>query len=21
LELGGVARRNFGTWRVSRWGC
>jgi len=20
-ELGGVARRNFGTWRVSRWGC
>jgi len=21
LELGGVARRNFGTWRGSRWGC
>jgi len=21
LELGSVARRNFGTWRVSRWGC
>jgi len=20
-ELGSVARRNFGTWRVSRWGC
>jgi len=20
-ELGGVARRNFGTWRASRWGC
>jgi len=20
-ELGGVARRNFGTWRVCRWGC
>jgi len=20
-ELGGLARRNFGTWRVSRWGC
>jgi len=20
-ELGGVAWRNFGTWRVSRWGC
>jgi len=20
-ELGNVARRNFGTWRVSRWGC
>jgi len=21
LELRGVARRNFGTCRVSRWGC
>jgi len=20
-ELGGVARRNFSTWRASRWGC
>jgi len=20
-ELGGVARRNFGTWRGCRWGC
>jgi len=20
-ELGGVAQRNFGTWRVCRWGC
>jgi len=20
-ELGGVAQRNFGTWRGSRWGC
>jgi len=20
-ELGSVARQNFGTWRVSRWGC
>jgi len=20
-ELGGVTRRNFGTWRVFRWGC
>jgi len=20
-ELGGVARRNFGTWHASRWGC
>jgi len=19
--VGGVARRNFGTWRLSRWGC
>jgi len=21
LELGGVAQRNFGTWRASRLGC
>jgi len=20
-KLGGVARRNFGTWRASKWGC